>query len=62
VLKVLENVSKVGRQGKYEYGLGGVFFIQWHHLGCDSASINFSYHHLSTLMSRLRAQIYYNGI
>jgi hypothetical protein len=28
VLKVLENVSKVGRQGKYEYGLGGVFFIQ----------------------------------
>jgi len=61
VLKVLEIVSKVGRQGKYEYGLGGVFFIQWHHLVCDSARIQFEYHHLSTLISRPKAQIHHKG-
>jgi len=33
-LKVLEIVSKVGRQGEWIYGLGGVFLIRRHHLGC----------------------------
>jgi len=47
VLKVLEIVSKVGRQGKFIYGLGGVFLIWWHHLGCYSARNEFAQHHLS---------------
>lgn len=33
MLKILEMVSNVGSQGEYGSGLGGVIFIQQHHLG-----------------------------
>jgi len=42
VSKVLEIVSKVGWQGEYLYGLGRVFLIRRHHLGCNSARKQFA--------------------
>jgi len=42
VLKVLEIVSKVGSQGEYISGLGGLLFIRRHHLGCYSARKKFA--------------------
>jgi len=38
----LEIVSKVGRQGEYIYGIGGVFLIRRHHLGCYLAGKQFA--------------------
>jgi len=55
VSKVLDIVSKVGREGKYIYGLGGVVLIRQHHLGCNSARKPFPLHHLSALIHRLNA-------
>jgi len=42
VSKVLEIVSKVGRQSEYICRIGGVFLIRWHHLGCYSARKQFA--------------------
>jgi len=48
VSKVLEIVSKVGRQCKYIYGLGGfswsgdIVLVRRHRLGCNSAREQFA--------------------
>jgi len=44
VLKVVEILCKVGRQGEYICGHEGVILIWWHHLGCYSARNQFPLH------------------